>query len=136
MTPVEMLRSLLVNDPTVSGLVGQRVYADVAPQGSDLPFIVLTVENGTAEDCLDGPVGYFSDTLGFDCYTKSRIDSLHLWKAGWAVLVGHSGYNSVTIIDSVTQASGIAWDHYRLDDASDELVYRCAQNLQVNYSFK
>ncbi len=136
MTPIEMLRTLLVDDPTVSSLVGQRVYSDAAPQGSEFPFIILTVENGTADDCLDGPTGYFSDTVGFDVYSMSRKDSLAVWKAGWDQIVGYSGYNSVTIIDSVTQASGIAWDSYRLDDASDDLVYRCAQNLQVNYSFK
>ena len=136
MTPVEVLRSLLINDPTVAGYVSDRVYADTAPQGAEFPFIVLTVENGTAEDCLDGPVAFFTDTVGYDVYSKSRKDSLTVWKAGWDQIVGYSGYNSVTIIDSVTQASGIAWDHYRLDDASDEVVYRCAQNLQVNYSFK
>lgn len=136
MTPVEMMRSELISDASFSSVVGDRVYADAAPQSAVFPFVVLTVENGTAEDCLDGPTGFFSDTVGFDVYSDSRIQSLDVWKRGWTVLAGYSDSNLVTILDSVTQASSIAWDTYRLDDASDDLVYRIAQNLQVNYSFR
>lgn len=136
MTPVEMMRSKLISDPDVSALVGTRVYCDAAPQSAEFPFIVLTVENGTAEDCLDGPAGFFSDVVGYDIYSSGRIESLDVWKKGWSVLAGYTDSNTVTILDSVTQASSIAWDTYRLGDASDDLVYRVAQNLQVNYSLK
>ena len=139
MTPVEMLRGKLINDPDVSALVGDRVYADVPPQGEDteFPFVVFTVEDGIAEDCLDGPTGFFSDTVGMDIYSMSRIESLDVWKKCWDVLVGYSDHNSVTILDSVTQDTSIVWTHYRLDDSSDsKVVRRCSQNLQVNYSLK
>ena len=136
MTPVEMLRAELIADSDFALVVGDRVYADAAPQSAEFPFVVLTIEGGTAEDCLDGPTGYFSDTMGFDVYSESRLESLDVWKKGWSVLAGYTGSNSVTVLDSVTQASSIAWDTYRLGDASDDLVYRVAQNLQVNYSLK
>ena len=136
MTPVEMMRNRLISDADVSALVGNRVYCDVAPQNTEFPFIVLTVENGTAEDCLDGPVGFFSDIVGYDIYSMGRIESLDVWKKGWSVLAGYTDSNAVTILDSVNQETSIAWDTYRLDDASDDLVYRCSQNLQVNYSYR
>jgi hypothetical protein len=136
MTPVEMIRSRLLSDSDVTTLVGDRVYADAAPQGASFPFVVLATESGTGEDCLEGQMGFFSDTVGIDVYSHGRIDSLDVWKACWKSLNGYSTYDSDTILDSVTQSSGIAWATYRLSDASDELIYSIAQNLQVSYSIR
>jgi hypothetical protein len=136
MTPNEMIRARLLADPQVAALIGDRVYTDAAPQGASFPFVVLTTENGTGEDCLDGQMGFFQDTTGIDAYSMSRLDSLSVWKECWKALNGYSTFDADTILDSVTQSSGIAWDTYRLSDASDKLVYRIAQNLQVNYSIR
>jgi hypothetical protein len=35
------IRTILLSDPTIAGIVGARVYAEVAPSGATEPFVVM-----------------------------------------------------------------------------------------------
>lgn len=37
------IRATLTSDPTLAGLVGQRVYEGVAPQGAAYPYVVFAI---------------------------------------------------------------------------------------------
>lgn len=41
------IRTILVADSALTGLVGQKVFANAAPQGTQLPFIVMNVISNT-----------------------------------------------------------------------------------------
>ncbi len=134
MTPIEMLRAKLVGDTNVTDIAGQRIYSDVAPQGAEFPFVVLTTQDGHAIESLSKPVGFFQDVVILDIYSRDRIESLELWKNCSKSVAHYKTSDSQTVLESVSQLSGISWGVYSLDDASDEMVYQCSQTLSVNYS--
>jgi hypothetical protein len=47
------IRTLLINDPTVSSLVGQKVYIGYADQEAPAPFILLEELFRSPNDCKD-----------------------------------------------------------------------------------
>ena len=136
MTPIELLRSQLINTPAVTAIAGQRVYADIAPQGAEFPFVILTTEDGTTAECLSEPSAFYQDLVVLDVYSRERLESLELWKECARSMAHHKADSSATVLESCNQQSSISWAVYSLDDASDELVYQCSQNWQVNYSIK
>jgi hypothetical protein len=54
MTTLEAVRAELLADLTLQGLVGQRIYPLVMPQGSETPALVLTVISDIPENSFDG----------------------------------------------------------------------------------
>lgn len=48
------VRSLLVGDPVVYGLVGQRIYSGTMPQAPTLPLVTLTKIDKTTGLTVDG----------------------------------------------------------------------------------
>jgi hypothetical protein len=53
-THLQAVRDVLVAAPSVAALVGARVYAQVAPQGTPRPFVVLTVVSAVPYHTHDG----------------------------------------------------------------------------------
>lgn len=54
MTIDEQVRGLLLADPTIAGLVGDRVHPEPAPQGSPAPLIVMRVISDVPLNDLGG----------------------------------------------------------------------------------
>jgi hypothetical protein len=54
MTHVQAIRDELFAAPEVSDLVGTRIYAQVAPQGAERPFVVLTLASAVPHHTHDG----------------------------------------------------------------------------------
>ena len=48
------LNSLLTGDSAVSTLVGSKVYPELAPEGTALPYLVYSVVSNTPSDAKDG----------------------------------------------------------------------------------
>lgn len=64
------IRSLLLADTTVAGLVGTRVYSGILPQRPTFPAIVLTKVDKLSDVILDGTVGPNTLRLQVDCWTN------------------------------------------------------------------
>jgi hypothetical protein len=45
---------ILIADATVSGMVGDKVYLDEAPQGKELPYIIIEEDDTDPHDSSDG----------------------------------------------------------------------------------
>lgn len=71
MTIQAAIRTLLVQDPAVSALVGERVYPQVAPQGGDMPAVVYTV-SGEPLQHQRGMQGLERYEIGLDCWSRAR----------------------------------------------------------------
>jgi len=48
------LNSLLTGDSAVSTLVGSKVYPELAPEGTAMPYLVYSVVSNTPSDAKDG----------------------------------------------------------------------------------
>jgi len=64
------LRTLLRADPTVAGLVGDRIYAGVMPQRPTLPLIVLTKIDKLSGLTLSDAVGPNTLRVQVDCWAQ------------------------------------------------------------------
>lgn len=80
------LRTRLINDATVGGMVGTRVYWETRPQDSALPAIVLNLINGSRAQSLGGAMGTQGNQVQFDCMASSKADSVALRNAVIAVV--------------------------------------------------
>lgn len=69
------VRALLLADPVVTGLAGQRVGAFQIPQGQPLPAITLTQISGTADHAHSGLTGLRSAQIQVDCWAEDGAAS-------------------------------------------------------------
>jgi hypothetical protein len=53
----EAIIAILLNDTGVTDLVGDRVYLTYAPQGYDMPAVVVQQISGPRDNTFDGPSG-------------------------------------------------------------------------------
>jgi hypothetical protein len=65
------LRSRLLADPTIAGLVGQRVDWGLRPQGKPLPAITLTLVPTPRGYHMDGPQATQIHRVQIDCWAES-----------------------------------------------------------------
>lgn len=64
------LRARLIDDATITSIVGTRVYWKVRPQNSALPCIVLGTVFGARDQHMEGPIGTQGNRMQFDCLAK------------------------------------------------------------------
>lgn len=87
-TPLEAVRAALLADPTVTGLLAQRIYPLVAAQGSALPMLVLTVVSEVPQNSLTGMVETraLECRLQVDAYADSYLGAHQVANAAAAVI--------------------------------------------------
>lgn len=86
------LRSLLLADPTVNGMVGgTRIYPIVMPQGMRSPSVVYQRITGTYLYGMDGSAGVQQNTIQFDSIAESADAATNLANAVHDVLAGFKG---------------------------------------------
>jgi hypothetical protein len=66
------LRAYLLDDATISGLVGgSRIYPVRLPQGQTLTSIVYTRISGLGDHHMQGPSGLSRPRIQIDCWSQS-----------------------------------------------------------------
>lgn len=75
MTTIEAVRALLAADAAVIALVGTKLFANLAPQGTVAPYVVLRVISDVPENTLNGTsTGRLSAIrLQIDSYAKTYL---------------------------------------------------------------
>lgn len=69
------VRTILVNDATVSALVSTRVYSDSLPQQVALPAITYTVVTATPNETLTAIANVSTARIQVDCFDDTRGDA-------------------------------------------------------------
>ena len=85
------LRSLLLADATVSGLVGTRIYPVRLPQGVTYPAISYTTISGTRPQNTTGSSGQSGPRIQLDFWSLSFAEAKALSEAARLVLQGFKG---------------------------------------------
>jgi len=75
------LRTHLVNDSTVNGIVGDRVYPLRLSQGYTLPAISYQRISGDRAKDISGSIGHAQPRIQVDCWTNSYSDLKDLAEA-------------------------------------------------------
>lgn len=111
-------RVLLTESPTISALVGKRMYPNVAPQNrptdsADTHIVYQIVDSVVGERFLDGPGTWTRTRVQLDCYSRNYDQARDLADAIRLVADGYSG--QVTGADG----SSLLLRTIRLDDTRD-----------------
>lgn len=97
----QAIYTLLSDDVTLSGLVGDRITPVIVPQGSAMPAVVYTEAAGIRESTLSGPVGLVRSRWQFNCWGESYEDVRAVSDAVRQVLDGYSGSDAGVTIQSI-----------------------------------
>lgn len=94
--------TLLYADTTVKGLVGTRIYPQVARQKENRPHIIWTVISTDREQKLDAPVGLATHNVQFDCINATYDSAQTLCDAVRKAIDGYNGTPSTDKIEEIT----------------------------------
>ena len=121
-------------DPVVSGLVGDKVFADYPPQGVDHSFIIVTIPSGMAHGTISNcQVRAYSARLSVDVVCDTRAITEACIEAVEDILDGFLSIDSEYPVQGTTLDGGISWDLLTPKDGSDERSFICSQDYQVHY---
>lgn len=100
------LRTLLLSDPTVSGMVGgARIYPTILPQGQRQPSIIYNRVSGIFPFELDASAGVVQNLMQVDSIAVSNDDANNLANAAHDVLSGFKGEVSTVVIQGIFQTN-------------------------------
>ena len=134
MRVVPQLIAHLRADATVSGIVGNKIYADYPPQGDDYPFVTLTINSGMAYGTLSNcsAKGY-SARCQIEAIGETRSQTEQLMEAIEDSIAGMQSGDSTHPINGVAVADGFDWLLMTPTDGSDQRVFVCSQDFHVDY---
>lgn len=124
----EVLWALLTGAPAVFSAAGDRIYWGLAPQGAQLPYIVLTRISGFDDPHLTGTDGLWRYRVQVDCYGSDRPSVVPLQLAVVALLNGYSTFTGSGItgcfIDSIRDD---------IEDAASGQVFRISSDFNITW---
>lgn len=126
----EQIISRLLNDVSVSGLVSNRVFPGIRPQGSKLPAVVLNVIDGAPLYVYEGEVGLSEARLQVDCWGKTYTSAKNTARAvkdslsAFVGTVGSQTFHFIYIDDErdLTE-SGSGQEEYPFRVSLDVIVF-------------
>lgn len=121
-SPEAVLRSALVANATVSGLIGTRVYPVLAPATASLPLVTWRRSGIQREQTLVAPMGVPRVTVEYSIYGATYEQAREVADAMRAVLDGYGGTADNT---TVRQTS--------LEDESDDFVTLAGADMPPVY---
>jgi hypothetical protein len=72
----------LHDNATIAGIVGNRIYWNRRPQGTEVPAIVMRFAGGFAEENLDcEPSDFIHTNVTVDCFGKTDVQTKSLARA-------------------------------------------------------
>ena len=90
-SPEAVLRSALIANATVAGLVGSRIYPVLAPASASLPFVTWRRSGIEREQTLGNPMGVPRVTVEFSIFGTTYNQARELADAMRLVLDGYGG---------------------------------------------
>ena len=90
-SPEAVLRSALIANATVTGLVGSRIYPVLAPASASLPFVTWRRSGIEREQTLGNPMGVPRVTVEFSIFGTTYNQARELADAMRLVLDGYGG---------------------------------------------
>lgn len=90
-TIAEGLRTLVLADATVAGLIGTRMFPVILPQNPTLPAITYQYLSGRSVVSNDGASGLAESTFQIDCWGATYASTDELYEAVRDRLIAYKG---------------------------------------------
>lgn len=116
------MRWILLAQPELAALVGERMYPQTLPQGATLPAVTYSLISGTTEgDSQDGP-GVSRQRYQFDCWATTYSAATTLAKALTAAVSGTQRIGQASFVDN--EVDGYEAETQRFRRIVDVMVWR------------
>ena len=126
--------SILKNDAGLTTLCSQRVFADVMPEDVAKPAVLLYTTSETAEDCLNGFIGFESARIRLEAYGLTRGSAEDTMEAARQSLNGLVGVYYDVPFRGVSQATGKMHVVDIPNDGTDRWQFRTIQSFEISYN--
>lgn len=126
------LVSLLVNESTVSAIVGTKVFLGKVPQRTELPYIMITQMDSNELQTLDGTTGLRFVTFDIDCKADRSVEAETLGNAVRVFLDDASGTAGSQTIKAVLMNSE-STEYEPPTDGSDKGVHVVLLDVTIQY---
>lgn len=77
----EELRTYLLADATIAGLIGTRLYPDILPQSPTMPALAYSVAGGVSVHSTDGASNLAGPRFQVDCWGATKNQAINLYNA-------------------------------------------------------
>lgn len=91
MTIERAIASYLRGKPSITGLVGDDIYPEVAPDKAPYPFITYTIISESHDHAMSGATGLAQVTVQLDVWTSTFADRVSVSEAIRNALDGFRG---------------------------------------------
>lgn len=81
MSVLSDVRTYLLADATLGGLVGSRVYPLILPQSPTMPAVTVSVVSGDRHHSTDGPSGLATPRVQVDCWGSTYSSANDVFEA-------------------------------------------------------
>lgn len=126
---IDRVRQILADSSSITDVVGNKIYYSNPPQGTELPFIVLEVDQGIVNDTKSGASELDQNEIEVFCYCKLMVDESGISGASTLIRIVESVLNryedSVLFIKSSNTYSTA---NYSLPNKP---MYQASQNFEV-----
>lgn len=129
-SPEAVLRSALVANGTVSGLIGTRVYPVLAPATASLPMVTWRRTGINREQTLGAPMGVPRVTVEYSIYGTTYEQAREVADAMRVVLDGYGGTADNTTVRQ-TSLENESDDFVTLAGADMPPVYQITQTYDI-----
>lgn len=127
----QAIRTLIVSDGTVAGIVGTKVYAFAAPQGTALPYITFfVVDDIPVKHMTCTGTGSVDVRVQVDCWSTNYEQVKTLSLAVRNALVGAFGTYNNTVIQGVL-SEGSRDTYEQPESAKEQGVYGVSEDYIV-----
>ena len=132
---VESVRTYLLADATIEGLIDDRIYPDIVEQNATLPAVAVSKTSTTHDHTLSNLAGLAHVRLSFDCYADSRNVANQVAEAIRASgIVAVKGVTNGTDIRGVRIEEGQRNEIEYSNEASDDHRYVTSMDIMVDYT--
>ena len=129
----ENLRTFLLADTTIKGLVYQRCYSDeIPPNKPQMPAIVYFFVDGISSETLSGTLDHARARVQIDCYGDSRVQSMVVAERVRLRLSGHRGDFGTGWCQAIELEGGFR--HTIELTADDKRRFVTSQDFLVHYA--
>ena len=131
---IPQLIAKIKSDTTLNTALGGQVFADYAPQGTNEPFMVVTLTSTTAHGTVTNcPVRAYSSRIEIDVVTTSRAQAEELAEQTEDLIDGYTTTDPTYVIQGITLDGGVEWDLLTPKDGSDQRLFVCNQDYAIHY---
>lgn len=131
----EAIRKILVDDATISSIVGAKVSTDYLPQSTTPPAVVFHVIFGEVFNPVDDPLYSFTTSrVQFDCYGSNRSEANLLWLAVRSALLSATRTTVADIeLKEISQDGGYRYLTDRAESGSQQYRFLTSQDFAFFY---